>query len=458
MRPFRHRVSLRAVAALLCVSVPLLAQPVNAARCKQARAEEEDRHQDNLAALQKRHVDIENAFTKERFACRNNASCVSRAAEKHETSMVTWRQDGSEENSRYAKAQIDIGRGVCTSRATPIDSAAGRTVAPTEQEGPILATDDTKRLFKLSAEMNELAQEFDVGQARDPITEFGKGLGDFLKGTIDLLAQKPGVPVQQQAQGIIDYLTNDNAANHKLLLQAAKGGIQAFQANPARFLGQNLPTMLPGPGVLGKAAALRQLSKVEQAAGRLRTLVANKRAWNRNLNKAMGEVCTVGSGVGPARDLADNACLDVALMNSVAIEHKSPFIARGVHKQGVSDRAQTPAQVSARLRALGEKFAAQNPVNYTAPELGEVAVGNPIGLRSLGEIRHKLLTGPEDSQGIVFAQLRADAVNVGDPGIHAFNGYRDKGFTKFLDGTLNVNTSLEQFQNKVELWWYFPLR
>lgn len=120
-------------------------------------------------------------------------------------------------------------------------------------------------MFKLGAEMNVIADELHTTTAGNPGAEFVGGLADWAGETLQFLSQRPGVPLQQMAQSLADYLTNDNTDNHRQLRAAAEQALKEFKANPSRFIGKNLPNVLPAGG-LNRAGALRQINAVEKAA------------------------------------------------------------------------------------------------------------------------------------------------------------------------------------------------
>jgi hypothetical protein len=75
---------------------------------------------------------------------------------------------------------------------------------------------------------------------------------------------------------------NNNAANHAMLRAQAQQAVQQFQRNPARFLGQLAPNLVPLP----KAQALAQMERLE--AGATRALAANEQRFARAYTNLLG--------------------------------------------------------------------------------------------------------------------------------------------------------------------------
>jgi len=193
------------VLAIACFGVGLRGQESPA--CAQARKAEDLRHRDALAELQKQILDANNQYNKALIACGNVTSCQRSAADQLEEALKPIRMARSDEDTRYGKTLIDIGNGKC-SGGQPAASGSDPTLSPADQS----------KVYKLSATMNDIASAANsIGRA---VGEFVKGLADWAKGTLDFLAQKPGVPLQQMASSLVTYLTNDNAANHRMLAQA----------------------------------------------------------------------------------------------------------------------------------------------------------------------------------------------------------------------------------------------
>jgi hypothetical protein len=82
-----------------------------------------------------------------------------------------------------------------------------------------------RQVHQLSAQIDAAAEN--VSGAVD---EFFKGVLDWASQTLQLLAQKPGEPLNQLAQGIVSYLTNDNAANHAALRKHNEPGFAPRRA------------------------------------------------------------------------------------------------------------------------------------------------------------------------------------------------------------------------------------
>lgn len=106
----------------LLMARPVVAQ-TDARACDEARRAERTQHADNLAAINKRVVDVNNQYNKDHRACSvgrpsssQAQSCRRAAMDKRETAIQPVHDARSDEMARHTKANIDIVRGACTSR------------------------------------------------------------------------------------------------------------------------------------------------------------------------------------------------------------------------------------------------------------------------------------------------------------------------------------------------------
>ena len=135
---------------------------------------------------------------------------------------------------------------------------------PTTQPG----TPSSAKVFQLSAsltdaamnaarQLDQLATNLENG-AEAATEQFFIGLSRFVTNTLTFLAQprgdflKPGVPAQQ----LISFISQPNPKFNAVLYQAAQQDAKAFQANPAEFLGENGPALLPAAGVVKEVNTL----------------------------------------------------------------------------------------------------------------------------------------------------------------------------------------------------------
>ncbi|MDQ6612350.1 MAG: hypothetical protein M3Y64_07950 [Gemmatimonadota bacterium] len=444
-------------AGLFCLSVPLNAQRVDPAKCLNARQAAKDKHDDAMAELNKKMVDIDNEYTKAMIGCTGKPdSCLQPARDRRQQQSIKVQQEKSDESARDAKVAIDINRNECAAR--------GPATAPSESEGRILATGDSSRLFKLGAEMNVIADDLAQAAQGNAGEEFLKGLADWAKGTIDMLSQKPGVPLQQMAQSIVDYLTNDNAANHAALLKAATQAVKEFEQNPARFIGQNLPNTLPAPGVLGKIPALRQLANVEKAAGRIKAINTAERVFQNSMTQMLDEDRKFGAAVGATPCFAENACFATARANAELFKTGGPLgngtpVRINVNALEQKNMARTSEQIVKNLLPDGQRFSPRNPQSFTAEQLAQIAQGSPISVNSPRQILGILQNEGVGSQGLVFVQYHPVATP--KPGAllgHVMNAERPgnaPGY--FIDKTTpGVPPVLDQA--RVRALWFFPMQ
>jgi hypothetical protein len=172
-----------------------------------------------------------------------------------------------------------------------------------EAADPIAPNDGISGLKKLSEELSQAADQAGKN-ALTAADHFGQGLGETLKGTIDALAQprggfgRPGPLLQ----GMIDYLNADALENHQRMLDNAMKAMEEFQKDPARFLGKELPNVVP-LGELGKA---EEIAKVAGAARRF-TQAERNAANFAKFEKGMSEVAQAGEEANAAQNAAQKA-------------------------------------------------------------------------------------------------------------------------------------------------------
>jgi hypothetical protein len=443
---------------ILLTAAPAVAQNSVADDCFNARQDENKQHQDNLAEIRKREIDVDAEYRKELERCRNDRECRSAAVKKRSENMVPIRTARVDEDARHSKALVDIGRTRCVSDNRRSTKTAPRDSGAANEE--ILNSGDRARLFKLSAEIDDVARELD--DSGNPGLEFAKGLADWASGTLKFLAQKPGEPLKQMAKAIADYLTNDNASNHKQMRAAAEQAVQEFQKNPARFIGQNLPNALPGPGALGKVPALRQLAQVEKAAERLKKLAAAERQFGNAYTKALQDGAKVGAKA-PAKCFASNACFPIALAEAELYKMGGPagtgqpWRIRGAKPWGAEDMAHTPDQVRARLKPYGDGFAPRRSGTYNPEQLDAIWEGNAIRMEGPDHIRRIMEREGVGSQGIVLIEFERLPTDAPDAVLgHALNVRNNGGRIEFVDKTLRGMEPTEYFP-LVNKFFFFPL-
>lgn len=474
MRPVLRRAHLVRALLLIPMARPLVAQTDGRA-CSEAIRAELKQHADILAEINKRVVDVNNQFNKNVRACsvgRPTAeefrACREAAGDKREAAMQPTHDARSDEMARHAKANIDLNRGQCTSQATakPAPPSSDRSSPPPERESPILATDESARVFKLGAEMNVLADEMHTTTDGNPGAEFLGGLADWASETLQFLSQRPGVPLQQMAQSLVTYLTNDNANNHQQLRVAAEQALREFQTNPARFIGRNLPDVLPTGG-LGRAGALRQINAVEKAAERVRRVVTERRQVKGSIERTLRQNRRYGAGTPPQPCFAANACFPGALAEADLFKANGG-VGDGIGVRGVypdvrpggfgDDMAHTSEQVLKRLEPRGKSYVPRSPGSFTAEQLEMIWRGQPIPMQSMQDIERLLVREGVGSQGLVFVDyqpLIMPGMTVNLRG-HVFNAQNLNGTIRFVDHTEPGRRAVVQ-ASQINRLFFFPM-
>jgi hypothetical protein len=242
-------------------------------------------------------------------------------------------------------------------------------------------------------------------------SEFLGGVLDWAKATLDFLAQKPGEPLNQIAQGIVSYLTNDNAANHAMLRGQAEEAVRQFQQNPARFTGQLVPNLLPLP----RAQALAQLARVEAAGSRALAVAANQQRFASAYNRILASAERRGPGaVGISTPgdacFAQNACFPTAMAQDLLWRSEQPYVIQGAQAVLTNDLRTTAEQAFAALRQHNAPgFAPRKPGLFTPPELDTIWQGIPLEA-DLDRMTGWLRANGEGSQAIVLAELTTSAL------------------------------------------------
>lgn len=142
---------------------------------------------------------------------------------------------------------------------------------------------DARRLEPLDAALDEILADA-AANASAATDQFFTGMTQAVEDNIEFLMQDPGVPVQQIAAAVEEYLTNDNADNHVQLRRAAEEAVHDFLENPARFIGYQVGNTAVGeaPGVAmragaaaaraARAARAKAIASAEKAAKRLKAM------------------------------------------------------------------------------------------------------------------------------------------------------------------------------------------
>lgn len=226
-------------AVLLSVGVlaaPALAQSESAA----LRACADQRRQSTQEADAEKRKQQTDAVARHKIAlrnCGNDAACKSAATR-------TYHDEQREIANRYTEAAAAI-------RKVEIDcqqaARSGRGAAP--------AAASRDEMIRLRAELNEILQ----APSLNPLAaagEFFRGLLDWAAGTLQVMADRPGRPVE----ALVDYLVNHRPESFAQQFERGERALREFQDNPAYFLGKNAPNFVPMPAPQAAAASSRMVN------------------------------------------------------------------------------------------------------------------------------------------------------------------------------------------------------
>lgn len=390
-------------------------------------------------------IDRHEALTRELYDLDAQAR---RAVEPQRRELVRQLNEKARERSQVQRDLDACTRQAIVSKRPGSNVLDGRV----EYREPDLALERARRnqVFQLSAQVT--AARRSLGKATD---EFLKGVLDWAKSTLDFLAQKPGEPLNQMAEGIVKYLTNDNAANHAQLRGQAEEAVRQFQANPARFMGQLVPNLVPLP----KVQALSQLARVEAGASRALAVAANEQRFTRAYNGAIARseqrAARGGFGISTPADacLAQNACFPTAIAQDILWRSEEPFVIQGVQATAANDMRTTAADAMAILQKHNDPgFMPRRADLYTGEQLTSIWMGEPIPA-TLEQMTDWLRLNGEGSQALVFAEVKKSLVPATAPGGHVLNMRFHNGAIEVLDRT-NFKLNVAD----VEQWWFFPTK
>jgi hypothetical protein len=274
-------------------------------------------------------------------------------------------------------------------------------------------------MLQLAAQMGAIAR-----QAGTAVDHFTAGLADWANGTLTFLAQKPGVPVSQAAQAIVKYLTSNTNENHAKLQAMAEKAVEAYQKDPARFLGQNLPNLLPLP----KLKALQQIAGIEKGTQEIATVAKAEQEFAKDMastSVASEEkfAKSIGSGGAPTDAFSRNACFKTALAQDHLWAAGESFRIKGVYNLGADDLL---INRFSAWRALKTKFpnAGSSSPLFTAGQAFRLDRGVPINA-TMDEIK-QYLERP-GSRGLIVASAPYIEFD------HMFNARNDGGIFETLD-------------------------
>jgi hypothetical protein len=295
-------------------------------------------------------------------------------------------------------------------------------------------------MLKLAAQMDRIAQQAQ-NATKVAVDHFFAGLATWAGNTLRFMSQKPGVPLTQASKAIAAYLTNDYRANDQKLRAAAVQAVNQLQNDPARFLGEILPNLLPLP----KVKMLEQIAQVEKSVERISQVAKIEETFagefNSNALKSSetAPVPQFGAASTP-QPFADNACVSTAVGQDALWAADETFQIQGVEiLNGKTDLVMTGAEVQELLKARYGDIIRRNP-NFTPQERLLFRLGTPMPVKP-GDIERIL--GPWDgSRGLVFIR---PVKGIG----HAFNVRNLKGFIQYLDASQKMDG---------RLWFNLPLK
>lgn len=442
-----------------------------------------DQHEDMTRELYRLDAEAKRSVEPERKQIVQQINDLSRQRTKVQRQIFACiRTSGGKESTMPPSAPAQ--EGVATGGSPGGDSASEGPDTIRAEE--VLTPQGRKLLFQLGAEMNEIAKE--QGGQSDAGSEFLGGLAEWASGTLQFLAQKPGAPVEQTAKGIMDYLTNNNAANHRALRAAAEEAVRDFKKNPARFLGKNLPDLLPTPGgATNKARALQRISQVEKGAERIKRMANAEKKVEAFYKKVGPPGEGYGAKVQDHACFAINSCVDEALAEAQLFKTGGPIGdgtpwkivgTRGLQtpkfpdapsgrppltpespnwpkdlpydpNQPLLDLRHTEEQLYAKLKPYGENFAPRKPGTYTPEQLDMIWNGRPIPMEGPEHIAKILESEGIGSQGLVVAEYKRPQGNVSG---HVVNFQNPDGNVNVID-----RTHLRKDVSEVESWLFFPI-
>jgi hypothetical protein len=211
-----------------------------------------------LADLRKTDADrakrLEDANAKQTIGLRNcdtDQPCRDKV-------IQTYRDETRQIQNDYTQATTDI-------RKKEIDcTTAAQSGKP----------DPNNAMYQLAAEIDAIRNKplENMLAAADSLF---KGLLDWASGTLNFLAQPRGDFGQFGApmQSIIDYLVNHKPTSFQDQYKKMQAAVQQYQQNPARFIGQQIPNLIPG----GKAT--EEMTAMGNAARKLATLNAEAKQF-----------------------------------------------------------------------------------------------------------------------------------------------------------------------------------
>jgi len=212
------------------------------------------RKTETIKAEAERAKRMEDANAKETIGFRN---CQTDKACKDKVTQ-TWRDEVRKIQNDYTQAVADI-------RKREIDCNAGVMTGKPVGSGP---------MYELAAQIDAIRNSA-LDNVLGAADNLFKGLLDWASGTLKFLAQprgdfdKFGAPMQQ----ILDYLVNHKPTSFEDQYKKMEAAVQQFQQNPARFIGQQIPNLIPG------GTATQEMNAVSSAARRLAVLNAEAKQF-----------------------------------------------------------------------------------------------------------------------------------------------------------------------------------
>lgn len=315
---------------------------------------------------------------------------------------------------------------------------------------PQLTPDPAKALMDMAGQLDK-----GVDNAQAATGEFLGGAADSIKQTLEYFAQprgdfgRPGKPLQD----IIDYLNNDYNENDKRLYDAAVQALDEFQKNPARFLGEQAPNLLP-------THELGDISRARQAAQRLSEVQGAARKFSQFEGEAAAAAkmkrtaSEAGYGSQPKKP-ADSAvtkppqssrppvnpfldfenCVEVSIAQDQTWATGKPSIALDTRPGPNGELVKGTMQSPEVQQTLRRKYGKTNPKDPLHGPGGLIAARQGIPVpSSKSSIEWAMNKAGQDSRGLAFIE-RADGSK------HVFNVRNSGGKIQFWDAQVDQPAS-----------------
>lgn len=252
------RPSLAIVLLVLSLGVPVLSaqtpQADQAARTAALKDCADSRQADTLKADADRQKRLEDANAKQTIGLRNcdtDQACRDKVLQTYRDEVRQIQNDYTQATTNIRKQEIDCNTAAMSGKPAP------------------------NGMYQLAAQIDAIRNNV-MDNFLAAADSLFKGLLDWASGTLNFLAQPRstgfgefGTPMKQ----IIDYLVNHKPTSFQDQYKKMQAAVQQYQQNPARFIGQQIPNLLPG----GKAT--EEMTAMSNAAKELAALNAEAKQF-----------------------------------------------------------------------------------------------------------------------------------------------------------------------------------